>query len=171
MASSKGRWKPVPPARAKNDPLIGGRGAGLDRLVVGDALGSAAIAGIATQHLGQGAGGTNARAHQQQVRPGPADLLQSFVEPKSPMQLGFGVDLKPLGRKAGESAEPLAAGLITDPDRQHGDAGGLQLRPYRHQGLGVFEAVEIAQLREEEHQPAAALPHSLHLRQPLQQQG
>ena len=85
------------------------------------------------------------------------------------MQPGFGLHLKPLERKACEGAEALAAGLVTDPDRQHINRGGLELRPYRHQGLGIFEAVEITQLGEQEHQPAAALPHSLQLRQPLQQ--
>jgi hypothetical protein len=29
VASSKGRWKPLPPARAKNEPRIGGRGPAL----------------------------------------------------------------------------------------------------------------------------------------------
>jgi hypothetical protein len=74
------------------------------------------------------------------------------------MQLGFGVHLQPLARRAGEGAEALAAGLITDPDRQYGDAGGLQLLPYRHQGLGVFEAVEIALLGQQKHQATVALP-------------
>lgn len=94
---------------------------------------------------------------RRQVRLGPADLPEAFVEPQGPIQLGFGVHLQPLARKAGEGAEALAAGLITDADRQHGDAGGLQLRPSSHQGLGVFESVEIPQLGEQKHQETAAL--------------
>jgi len=95
---------------------------------------------------------------RRQVRPGAADLPQAFLEPQRPMQLGLGVHPQLLAREAGRPVSTTSAGLITDADRQHVDAGGLQLRPCRHQGLGVFEAVEIPQLGEHEHQATAALP-------------
>jgi hypothetical protein len=165
----EGSLEPRAPSSGEERPSERGQGTCLDRLVVGDPLGSRAIARVAAQHLGEGAGGADAGAHQQQVRPRAADLLQALVEPQGPMQLGFGVHLEAIEGKAGEGAETLAARLVADADRQHADAGRLQPRQDRHQGLGVFEAVEIPQLAEQQHESALATPHPVHPRQPLKQ--
>ena len=77
------------------------------------------------------------------------------------MQLGLGIHQQPLVREAREGTEALAALLIADADRQQGDAGSLQLGQGAGQGLGVFKAVEIAQLGQQHHQPPPARAHAL----------
>ena len=57
------------------------------------ALGGVAVAAVATQHLLQGAGRADARAHQQQRWPGATGGLQSGVEPQLAVQFGFGIHL------------------------------------------------------------------------------
>ena len=98
-------------------------------------------------------------------------LCQALVEPQVTMQPGFGVHLETFAGKPGEGAEALTARLVADADRQHGDAGRLQLRQQGHQGLGVFEAVEIPQLAQQQHQAAVARLHPGHSRQTLEQNG
>jgi hypothetical protein len=85
------------------------------------------------------------------------------------MQEGIRIHLQPLDRKPREGAEPCAARFVADADRQHRDAGGLQLRQHRHQGLGVLEAVEIPQLAQQQHQAAVTPFHPGHPRQAFEQ--
>ena len=85
------------------------------------------------------------------------------------MQLGLGIHQQPLPGEAREGAKTLAACVVADADRQQGDARSLQLGQGTGQGLGVFEAVEIAQLGQQHHQPPPALAHALHRSESVQQ--
>ena len=98
-----------------------------------------AIAGVTAKDLAQGPRRTNAGTHQEQARPRAAWGLQAGIELQGTKQPRFSLHLEVRPRKARELAEALGASLIADADRQQLDAGLLQPRQCRDQGLGVFQ--------------------------------
>ena len=85
------------------------------------------------------------------------------------MKPGLGFHLQQIQGKPGEGAEALGASGVADPDRQRPDPGGPQRRQGRSQSLGVFQAVEVAQLGEEHHQAALTGLHPRDIGQVVQQ--